>query len=88
MSGVLFEDIFEVGKLNPDGKKFDRGEPGDNKKRQGEEASRNVSSGPILGVQMFCTWRWGVVLVPEQGACLRSGIMLTSICVVLYIYRR
>ncbi|CAM9260833.1 unnamed protein product [Pylaiella littoralis] len=24
MSGVLFEDIFEVGKLNPDGKKFDR----------------------------------------------------------------
>lgn len=25
MSGVLFEDIFEVGKLNPDGKKFDRG---------------------------------------------------------------
>ena len=26
MSGVLFEDIFEVGKLNPDGKKFDRGE--------------------------------------------------------------
>lgn len=25
MSGVLFEDIFEIGKLNPDGKKFDRG---------------------------------------------------------------
>lgn len=24
MSGVLFEDIFEVGKLNPDGKKFER----------------------------------------------------------------
>ncbi|CAM9691416.1 unnamed protein product [Choristocarpus tenellus] len=24
MSGVLFEDIFEVNRLNPDGKKFDR----------------------------------------------------------------
>ena len=25
MAGVLFEDIFDVKDINPDGKKFDRG---------------------------------------------------------------
>lgn len=34
MSGVLFEDIFEVGKLNPDGKKFHRGESRKSNERQ------------------------------------------------------
>lgn len=27
MAGVLFEDIFDVKDIDPDGKKFDRGKP-------------------------------------------------------------
>lgn len=71
MSGVLFEDIFEVGKLNPDGKKFDRGESG--RRGQGD----HVSAGWVLYVSGRLSWLsrrqtvlWlavVVVVVPEQG---------------------
>ena len=27
MAGILFEDIFDVKDIDPDGKKFERGEP-------------------------------------------------------------
>jgi hypothetical protein len=29
---LIFEDIFEIGRIDPDGKKFDKGEEKENKK--------------------------------------------------------
>lgn len=52
MSGVLFEDIFEVGKLNPDGKKFDRG------KREWETAVRSAGERGML-LSLLVDRRWG-----------------------------
>lgn len=65
MSGVLFEDIFEVGKLNPDGKKFDRGE-GESLRRDQQQREFETN---LLGRGA------GVVAYSPPRVCIPSWLM-------------
>lgn len=69
MAGILFEDIFDVKDIDPEGKKFDRGEWGPGAARQPGPGCSLPGSSP--GLRRLRPERLGAAL-PRRGGLLPS----------------